>query len=257
MTVNRIGSSYFGEKTGNTHKSTKTSTGDFRSSLAGSIEKKEEGGREELKVNGKVTDIKNFYDAAAAGCVSGNSVSRAVSQCEPKGISSGDCDRVKVSMEQGCIYKVQINPEMQSVYVEQKTEDGSVKGYEVSIAEVSKKSSDRIEKLAMETWESYHEELSMDEEFEKELLKFYEFTEDRVKNGPPKIQIGASAISEKDWRKLIEKLDEAIRARKAELKERMEKRLLQEKLQKTGEQDGQQKDGIDEDLIQKILEEEK
>ncbi len=37
----------------------------------------------------------------------------------------------------------------------------------------------------------------------------------------------------------------------------MEKRLLQEKLQKTGEQEGQQKDEIDKDLIQKILEEEK
>ena len=78
-----------------------------------------------------------------------------------------------------------------------------------------------------------------------------------MKNGPPKIQIGASAISEKDWRKLIEKIDEAISARKAELRERMEKRLLQEKLQKTGEQEGQQKDEIDKDLIQKILEEEK
>ena len=152
MTVNSIGSSYLEEKSGNTHKNTKRLTGDFRTSLAGSIEKKEENGREEQKVNGRVVDIKNFYDAAAAGCVSGNTASRAVSQCEPKDLSSGDCDRIKVSMEQGCIYKIQINADGQSVYVEQKTEDGAVKGYEVSIAEVSKNSSDRIEKLAMETW---------------------------------------------------------------------------------------------------------
>ena len=257
MTVNSIGSSYLEEKSGNTHKNTKRLTGDFRTSLAGSIEKKEENGREEQKVNGRVVDIKNFYDAAAAGCVSGNTASRAVSQCEPKDLSSGDCDRIKVSMEQGCIYKIQINADGQSVYVEQKTEDGAVKGYEVSIAEVSKNSSDRIEKLAMKTWESYHGEHTTEEEFEEALLKFYEFAEDRVKNGQPKIQIGASAISEKDWRKLIEKIDEAISARKAELRERMEKRLLQEKLQKTGEQEGQQKDEIDKDLIQKILEEEK
>ncbi len=70
MTVNSIGSSYLEEKSGNTHKNTKRLTGDFRTSLAGSIEKKEENGREEQKVNGRVVDIKNFYDAAAAGCVS-------------------------------------------------------------------------------------------------------------------------------------------------------------------------------------------
>ncbi len=257
MTVNRIGSGYPEDKTGNIHRNTKQVNGDFRSSLAGSIGKKEEAGREEQKVNGRVTDIKNFYDAAAAGCVSGNTVSRAVSQCEPRGISSGACDRVTVNMEQGCIYKIKINTETQSVYVEQKTEDGTVKGYEVSMAEVSKNSSDRIEKLAVETWESYHEEPAAEEEFEEALLRFYEFVEDRVKNGPPKIQIGASAISEKDWRKLIEKIDDAIRARKAELRERMEKRLLQENLRKTGEQEGQQNEEIDKDLIQKILEEEK
>lgn len=260
MTVNSVGRNYLEEKAGKTHRNVGRGESDFGKSLAGTIEKKEAGnesGSDGLKANSRIADIKNFYNAAASGCVPGNTVSKVVSECEPRGISSAACDRVKVCMEQGCIYKMQINEDEGKIYVEQKSEDGSVKGYEVSVGEISKNSSHPIENLALETWELYHGERSTKEDFEEALLKFYEYTEDRVKNGPPKIQIGASAISEEDWKKLIEKIDEEINARKTELRERMEKRLLKEKLQKTQQQEEQQKEEIDQALIQKILEEEK
>ena len=60
--------------------------------------------------------------------------------------------------------------------------------------------------------------------FSEEKEKFGAFVKDRIKNGDPKIMIGGAEMSNKEWDKLIEKVDKNLDQVKEEMAERLEKR---------------------------------
>ncbi len=281
MTIDSVGNRYLEGKVKNIYKNDRRGECEFSKKLAGSIENIDETCRENgknLKANGRISDVRTFYNAAMTSVNSTSDDGRAisVSECEVRKISNKDSDRVEICMNQGCVYKMQVNEEKETVYIEEKMEDGTVNGYEIYIAEIPEDSSDKLENLALETWKLYYTENTRienketahgvsssenemdiettDERFLEALLKFYEFVEDRVENGLPKIQIGASAISEKDWEKLIKKVDDNIDEIKKELREGIEKQLQKEKQKKMQQQKVQKQEmNQEDDLIQKIL----
>lgn len=59
--------------------------------------------------------------------------------------------------------------------------------------------------------------------WEEAMLDFYNYVEDRIKNGDPKIPIGGSEMSVKEWDKLLEKVDGNLENIREELEERIRK----------------------------------
>lgn len=76
---------------------------------------------------------------------------------------------------------------------------------------------------------------NIDSKWDEALLQFYNFVEDRVKNGAPKYQIGGSELSIDEWDKLLEKIDINLDDIKDELAERVEKMKESEKDNKIDE----------------------
>ena len=120
----------------------------------------------------------------------------------------------------------QVDVNGRSVYIEQKMEDGTTKGYDVEIDKLKADTKDPVAQMALEAWnvavkedDSEEKELTMEEA----LLQFYEYIEDRIKNGPPKYQIGKDEFSITEWNKLLESLDDQIDTIKEEMRERIEK----------------------------------
>ena len=62
------------------------------------------------------------------------------------------------------------------------------------------------------------------------LEEFQEYVKKRIKEGPPKIQIGGSEFSQVEWEKLIRKMDKAIDIYKTELRKKIQE--LKEKAAK-------------------------
>ena len=57
--------------------------------------------------------------------------------------------------------------------------------------------------------------------FQRRLEEFHAYVKQRIKEGPPKIQIGGSEFSEEEWEQLMKKIDEDIDAYKEELRQRI------------------------------------
>ncbi|MBO5372235.1 MAG: hypothetical protein J6A75_05885 [Lachnospiraceae bacterium] len=68
--------------------------------------------------------------------------------------------------------------------------------------------------------------------FSEAVDRYEEFVEQRIKDGPPKIQIGGAAYTNEEWERLLRKMDKDIDAYKEELRERVrrqqEKEILEE-----------------------------
>lgn len=127
----------------------------------------------------------------------------------------------------------QVDRNSRSVYVEQKLEDGTVKGYEVNIDKLEPGTEDPVERMALEAWEQETAGGGEDAEaltVEEALQQFYEFIEDRIKNGPPKYMIGSSEFSVEEWDNLLEDYDDQLDAVREELRERIEKMKEQQLL---------------------------
>ena len=93
------------------------------------------------------------------------------------------------------------------------------------------------------------------------LLSFYEFIEDRIKNGPPKYMIGNAEYSIAEWDKLLEDFDDQLDDIREELRERIEK-MKEEQLKSelSGEEQAAQidiqnaeKKKIEEDLLSSLF----
>lgn len=167
----------------------------------------------------------------------------AVFACKARHIAYSDCDSVKVFAAEGYTLKAKVELDAHKVYIEQKNEDGSIYAYEVNPLKLSDNTQNPIEQMAAGAWEGARRllndgtfteikadgnpkaEESKEEEitFAKWLDQFHDFVKRRIKEGPPKIQIGGSEYSEKDWEKLMRKMDEAIDAYKEELRQRIRK----------------------------------
>lgn len=150
-------------------------------------------------------------------------VSKAVWECEVKGISYRESDYVKICIEKGFVYKAQVDKEKETVYVEQKNDSGSVKGYEADPNQIDEDTKDELEEFALTAWR-------------KALGQYADYVQHRIKNGPEKFAIGSTEFSIKEWDKLMEKLDEDIDAIQKEQEERIQKALeeqLKQKAEKT------------------------
>lgn len=182
----------------------------------------------------------------------------AVMECAAKNISYEESDHVKVCVVEGYTFKAQVDITGHKVYLEQKNEDGTVKAYEVNPLKLDRNTEDPLEQMALESWEmarkalagDFFTEVSQDDLLIKTGLKpvqdetasdkstidnlmgmslqeamqsFYVYVVDRIKNGDPKIPIGGSEMSVKEWDKLLEKVDDNLEDAKEELAERIRK----------------------------------
>ena len=169
----------------------------------------------------------------------------AVLECALRHISYSESDHVKTFVQEGYTLKAQVRMEAHMVYIEQKNEDGSSFAYEVNPLKVSKETKDPIEQMAVEAWEkarglfndgmftemSEKSGIKEGEDGEEEelvtfasaLADFQEYVKTRIKEGPPKIRIGGAEFSQKDWERLLKKIDKEIDAYKEELRERLRK----------------------------------
>ncbi|MBD5444993.1 MAG: hypothetical protein HDR29_05515 [Lachnospiraceae bacterium] len=157
----------------------------------------------------------------------------SVTGCEVRQITYSDSDYVKVFAKQGYTLMMQVDMDNRSVYVERRMEDGSVSGYEVEFDKIADDTDNPIELAALEAWgktllekkvagtsgESKEEAISIEEA----LKQFYEFIQDRIKNGPPKYAIGNSEFSQDEWEKLLASIDEQLEDIKEEVEDRVEK----------------------------------
>lgn len=165
----------------------------------------------------------------------------AVTECSVRHISYSESDYVKICVADGFTLKAQADLAAGRVYVERKNEDGTCQAYEVDPRNVTEAAKNPVTQAAMEAWAKVREdadgEAPKEEEnnltlFEKRLQEFQEYVKQRVKEGPPKIQIGGAAFSEEEWDKLIRKIDRDIDAYKEELRERIRKQKEASELKK-------------------------
>lgn len=234
MNVNGIGKQAYYENTSKSKANPKESGG-FYEKLSQNLNEKAGTEKEKESASypaGAVTNTAYPYrnvamkaDAGLSGVTESENVSAgAVSACEVRGISYRESDYVKVLAKEGFGLMAQVDMEKRCVYIERKNEDGTYLGYEVDVDKISKDSEDPIEQMALEAWEKEKienvesEELSLAEA----LQDFYEFVEERIKNGPPKYLIGNSEFSVAEWDKLMEGIDGQLDAIREELRERIE-----------------------------------
>lgn len=168
-------------------------------------------------------------------------------------ISYSESDHVKVCVQAGYTLKAQVKMEEHKVYIEQKNEDGTYQAYEVNPLKVSENTEDPIEQMALEAWEIAREscnngmfteigegripgaleekdssEKAEDVTFAEMVEQFEAFVEKRIKEGPPKIQIGSAEFTEDEWKRLLKRLDKDIDAYKEELRERVRRQKEKE-----------------------------
>lgn len=171
-----------------------------------------------------------------------------VKECEPRNLSLEESDYVKPDVAEGCLYKALVDTERGVVYVERKAEDGTVRGYEIEAVKLGQETEDTLKLLAAIAWQKAIDAKDEAEakaqaedairqlknkaienvgsegassqitDFQRALLSFAEFVEDRIKNGEPKIPIGGQEFSETDWKRLIDTFDKAINEIKKEIK---------------------------------------
>ncbi len=85
-------------------------------------------------------------------------------------------------------------------------------------------------------------------DFQEALAQVSDFVEDRIKNGPPKFQIGGTEYSVDEWQKLMDSIDKDIENVKEEQKARFEKQE-EERLEK----ELLEKEAVKDSDIEKIL----
>ncbi len=194
----------------------------------------------------------------------------AVIECSAQRLSYEESDYVKVCVLEGYTFKAKVYADRHKVYIEKKTDDGEITGYEVDPLQLSDDTKDPLEQMALESWElarrafmgdaPFHEidpkeeteqllaknrhssDIQEESENEKEepgygdltleqaMKKFYDFVEDRIKNGDPKYQIGGEEMSVREWNRLIEKIDDEIDTAKEQLREEIQKEKEEEQV---------------------------
>ncbi|MBO5209691.1 MAG: hypothetical protein J6B68_10160 [Lachnospiraceae bacterium] len=211
----------------------------------------------------------------------------AVVECGARNISYAESDYVKTYVEQGFAFKAKVDITSHYIYVEQKYEDGTVKGYDVDYDKLSEDTQDPIEQMALESWEMarrammgdapFHEidpeemlpdtaagengEAAEEKDFtdmtvEEALAEFYDFIQDRIKNGPPKYLIGSSEFSAEEWDKLLESVDGQLDDIREEMRERIEKMkelALKEDLEKEDIEQTIAQEEAEEDEIEALV----
>lgn len=232
MNVNGIGKQSYYEKTNGNKANPRN--GGFYESLSENLNGRTEAeSKKENTAPSKGVAVTAAYPycnaSPKAGAYKSEKItSGAVSQKEPRHISYQESDYVKVFAEQGYTLMAQADIDDRKIYVERRQEDGTITGYEVDPDKLDKETTDPVERTALEAWEQKSADVKDTNgeaplTLEEALLAFYEFIEDRIKNGPPKYMIGNSEFSVAEWDKLLEGIDGQIDAIREELRERIEK----------------------------------
>lgn len=254
MKVNGIENQAYHERTGKS-RSTRKSKGDFYENLSENLNGQTERSTDTNAAAGMdantaaevaASQSYQYHNIHSAAAISGIvNVGEGISVCEAKHISYQESDYVKTFIQSGYTLMTQVDVSARSVYVEQKMEDGTVKGYDVKMDELNKNVKDPIGQTALEAWEKVNSEGESEEDtdnmaltVEEALQKFYEFIEDRIKNGPPKYMIGNSEFSIEEWEKFLESIDGQIDDIKEETRELIErlKEEHNERLAQTAEE---------------------
>ena len=259
MSLNSVnGKSFFFDKMNAGAGKNKSLGKDRRDAFSGSLkemmqETEEQAAENDRGVKGRSNvQIDYQYGYAAAGIKiyqNGRVGAGALLECESRHISYSESDVARAFVTEGYTLKAKVIMEEHLVYIEQVNEDGSSRAYEVNPLKISENTENPVEQIAAEAWEKTREMLNggmftewnpdaedQDGEeaeilsFEEMLQEFHEFVKRRIKEGPPKIQIGGSEFSQKEWEQLLKKIDKDIDAYKEELRERIRKRNEQKML---------------------------
>lgn len=257
MTLHGIGNKSFMEKIAGSYQKGKareneTYFGDVAGNLGGaSKELEEEKDTKSTKTGSVQVDYHSgLISTKLAVSDTGRVHMESTMECEAKHITYAQSDQVKLYAVSGYTLKAKTVLDEHKVYIEQTNEDGTIQGYMVNPLKVPADSTNPVELLAKECWENTRdllnggtftdataEEPKEPKTYEEALLEFYEFVEERVKNGPPKIQTGGGEFSIEEWDKLLEEVDDALDAYIEELRERIaklkEKQLLSSDTEKT------------------------
>lgn len=248
MSLNSVnGKSYFYEKVSRSSKKNQNPGEPFFENLKEIAEKDSEensNSRTEVKNDTTVQMDYSYSKAATALWLQQNGKvgMSAVFECESRFIKTSESDCVKVNAAMGFTLKAQVLAHEHRVYVEQKNEDGTYQAYEVNPLLLSEDTENPVEQIAAEAWEKARDlwndgvftewnpqeteetKESTGKDFVQMLTEFHEFVKKRIKEGPPKIQIGGAEFSEEEWKQLLKKIDKDIDAYKEELRERVRKR---------------------------------
>ena len=274
MNVNGIGKQTYYEKANGNKANAKSGSGFYESLSENINEKTEAEQKKENTAPSKNTAVTAAYPycnvaskAGAAGVRrSDKAGSDAVTEQEARNISYEESDYVKTFAMQGYTLMAQVSIEERKIYIERRQEDGTVTGYEIDPDKLDKETTDPIERTALEAWEQKSAEAEETDEdkpltMAEALLSFYEFIEDRIKNGPPKYMIGNAEYSIAEWDKLLEDFDDQLDDIREELRERIEK-MKEEQLKSelSGEEQAAQidiqnaeKKKIEEDLLSSLF----
>ncbi|MCM1143930.1 MAG: hypothetical protein NC318_02890 [Blautia sp.] len=231
MNVNGIGKQAYYKETGGYQANRKKSGNSFYESLSENIDGREQTQSKKGNAAGAVnipSAIGHAYPGVPVSETQGSEAvsSGAVSTCEARCITYQESSFVKTYALQGFTLMAQVDMQARSIYVEQRMEDGTVQGYVVDRDKLGENPTDPVERTALEAWEETVEKEAQDGKeltVEEALLQFYEFIEDRIKNGPPKYQIGKDEFSIAEWEKLLESIDDQLDAIREEMRERIEK----------------------------------
>lgn len=218
MNIGKVAQAAYYEQAGK--EKVKDNGRDFKEDFLGSLNDKMTGSLDDFSSNYEnvslqskdISENEYLYGISSRINISATrtTVSGAVTECDVRGISYAESDHVKICIEKGYVYKAQVDKEKESVYVEEKNDNGSVKGYEVNPKEINEDTEDELEEFSLTAWR-------------KALSAYVDYVQDRIENGPEKFQIGSSEFSIEEWDKLMEKIDKDIDAVKEEQKERLEK----------------------------------
>lgn len=160
-----------------------------------------------------------------------------IAPCDVMGIESKDSDFVLQDIVNGCVYKAKMISDCQA-YVEKKSDDGNVDGYIVDVAGIENKVAEASEESVgiyraaagaadaaeiKQADNDSQEDYDVKAAFHDAFLKFYDYVQDRIENGPPKFCIGSSEMTVEEWDNMLEKVDEQLDEIKEETRERVEK----------------------------------
>lgn len=251
MNVNGIGKQPCYEKTNGIGKNQKNTGGSFSKSLSENLNDRTGDGqvREENAMPASPLLNTAYPYRNVAPAANAPEDGQAVKACAARRVTYWESDYVKSYAAQGFALMAQVDVDGRSVYVEQKLENGAVKGYEVPIDGVAQDTADPIERMALEAWEKKEagEEKELTElTVEEALAEFYDFIQDRIKNGPPKYSIGNSEFSVAEWEKLLEDFDDQLDALREEMRERIEKMQEQQMKAELSQELQSQRDEVQE-----------
>jgi len=239
MELNGVSKNYYNEKSKIVDKGKKSDAFDLfgqRMSVVNQSKEKKSSNAGRVDTYTRNEEVQNVYSSYNENGIE-KFVNRdvcAVGKCEPKDISYKDADFVKVNICDGYVLSAKYDEEDGYVYVNKKMDDGTVESFKVDMRYVDDNSTNPIEIAAKNAYKFANSKESYSRQFVKELEEYAEYVQERIEEGPEKIQIGGACMSIEEWKELLAKVDKYIDEMKASMRkdiERREEEIEEKKLQ--------------------------